>query len=106
MRPMKSRSRRYHVKSVKLEGTDTTKVDKSPMRDLKGGFFNEAYLADQVQGHKEALSEFERARGQFKEPFLDMDLYVEQTIPVLQAHLKMAAESEAARRRSKHGKSG
>jgi putative membrane protein len=76
-------------KSVKLEGTDTTKVDKSPMRDLKGGAFNEAYLADQVQGHKEALSEFERARGQFKsDP--DMDLYVEQSIPVLQAHLKMA----------------
>src|SRR3984957_5285877 len=76
-------------KSVKLEGTNTEKVDKSPMRDLKGGAFNEAYLADQVQGHKEALSEFQRARGQFKsDP--DMDLYVEQSIPVLQAHLKLA----------------
>ena len=76
-------------KSVKLEGTNTEKVDKSPMRDLKGGAFNEAYLADQVQGHKEALSEFQHARGQFKsDP--DMDLYVEQSIPVLQAHLKMA----------------
>lgn len=76
-------------KSVKLEGTDTTKVDKSPMRDLKGGAFNEAYLADQVQGHQEALREFEAARGQFKgDP--DMELYVQQTVPVLKAHLMMA----------------
>jgi putative membrane protein len=76
-------------KSVKLEGTDSTKVDKSPMRELKGGAFNEAYLADQVHGHEEALREFEAARGQFKgDP--DMELYVQQTVPVLQAHLKMA----------------
>ena len=76
-------------KSVKLEGTNTEKVDKNPMKDLKGGAFNEAYLADQVQGHEEALREFEGARGQFKgDP--DMELYVQQTVPVLQAHLKMA----------------
>ena len=76
-------------KSVKLEGTNSQKVDKSPLKDLKGGAFNEAYLSDQVMGHKEALSAFENARGQFKgDP--DMDLYVEQTVPVLQAHLKMA----------------
>lgn len=76
-------------KSIKLEGTDSTKVDKSPLKDLKGGAFNEAYLADQVQGHKEALSAFKSAQGQFRgDP--DMELYVQQTIPVLQAHLKMA----------------
>ena len=76
-------------KSVKLEGTNSDKVDKSPLRDLKGGAFNEAYLRDQVQGHQEALREFESARGQFKsDP--DMELYVQQTVPVLRAHLKMA----------------
>src|SRR5258707_172307 len=73
-------------KNVKLEGT---KVDKSPLRDLRGGAFNEAYIAEQVQGHWEALREFESARGQFKsDP--DMELYVQQTVPVLRAHLKMA----------------
>lgn len=75
-------------KSIKLEGT-TDKVEKSPLKDLKGGAFNEAYLGDQVKGHKEALSTFKSAQGQFKgDP--DMELYVQQTIPVLQAHLKMA----------------
>ena len=76
-------------KSVKLEGTDSTKVDKSPLRDLKGGAFNEAYIAEQVQDHQEALREFQSARGQFKGD-KDMELYVQQTVPVLQAHLKMA----------------
>jgi putative membrane protein len=76
-------------KSIKLEGTNTDKVEKSPLKDLKGGAFNEAYLGDQVKGHKEALSTFKSAQGQFKgDP--DMELYVQQTIPVLQAHLKMA----------------
>jgi putative membrane protein len=76
-------------KSIKLEGTDSEKVDKSPLRNLKGGAFNEAYLEDQVKGHKEALSVFERAKSQFRGD-RDMELYVDQTIPVLEAHLKMA----------------
>lgn len=76
-------------KSIKLEGTDTEKTKSNPMADLKGGAFNEAYLKEQVNGHKAALSAFKNARGTFKsDP--DMELYVEQTIPVLEAHLKMA----------------
>jgi putative membrane protein len=76
-------------KSIKLEGTNSEPVDKSPLKDLKGGAFNEAYLRDQVRGHKEALQAFEKARSQFRTD-ADMELYVQQTIPVLQAHLKMA----------------
>lgn len=76
-------------KSIKLEGTDTAKTKSNPMDDLKGGAFNDAYLEDQVNGHKDALSAFKSAKGTFKgDP--DMELYVEQTIPVLEAHLKMA----------------
>jgi putative membrane protein len=76
-------------KNIKLEGTNAEKVDHSPLKDLKGGAFDEAYLSDQVRGHKEALSVFEGAKGQFKaDP--DMELYIQQTIPVLQSHLKMA----------------
>ena len=40
--------------SVKLEGTETSKTKSNPMADLKGGAFNEAYLNDQVMGHKNA----------------------------------------------------
>jgi putative membrane protein len=79
-------------KSIKLESTNTDKVNN--LKDLKGGAFNEAYLSGQVQGHKEALGTFKSAQSQFKgDP--DMELYVQQTIPVLQAHLKMAENLKA-----------
>jgi putative membrane protein len=76
-------------KSIKLEGTNSDKVEKAPMKDLSGGAFNDAYLDEQIKGHKDALSMFESAKGNYKsDP--DMELYIEQTLPVLQAHLKMA----------------
>ena len=76
-------------KSIKLEGTNPDKVEKAPMKDLSGGAFNDAYLDEQIKGHKDALSMFESAKGNYKsDP--DMGLYIEQTLPVLQAHLKMA----------------
>jgi putative membrane protein len=76
-------------KSIKLEGTNSDKVEKAPIQDLSGGAFNDAYLDEQIKGHKEALSMFESAKGNYKsDP--DMELYIEQTLPVLQAHLKMA----------------
>jgi putative membrane protein len=96
-------------KSVKLEGTNKDKIDKSRLNDLSGGAFNEAYLTDQIQGHKKALRAFESARGQFRGDS-DMELYVQQTIPVLQAHLKMAENlkrqmSEASKENPANNKS-
>jgi len=76
-------------KGIKLEGTNPDKVEKAPMKDLSGGAFNDAYLDEQIKRHKDALSMFESAKGNYKsDP--DMELYIEQTLPVLQAHLKMA----------------
>jgi putative membrane protein len=76
-------------KSIKLEGTNPDKVQNGPMKDLTGGAFNDAYLDDQIKGHKEALNMFESAKGSYRsDP--DMELYIDQTLPVLQAHLKMA----------------
>src|SRR5216683_7425795 len=72
-------------KSIKLEGTDVNKTKTNPIADMKGGEFNEAYLKEQVTGHQDAISAFKSARGTFRgDP--DMELYVEQTIPVLEAH--------------------
>jgi putative membrane protein len=79
-------------KNVKLDSTNTDKVNN--LKDLKGGAFNETYLADQVQGHREALAMFKNAQSQFKgDP--DTSLYIQQTIPVLQAHLKLAENLKA-----------
>lgn len=73
-------------KSIKLEGT---KAVDDKLSNLKGGDFNAAYLNDQISGHHEALATFKNAKNEFKsDP--DMELYIDQTIPVLEAHLKMA----------------
>ena len=76
-------------KSIKLEGTNTDKVEKSSLKHLSGGAFNDAYLNDQIKGHKDALEMFKSAESNYRsDP--DMELYIQQTLPVLQAHLKMA----------------
>ena len=63
-------------KSIKLEGTNPDKVEKNSLKDLSGGAFNDAYLDDQIKGHKEALSMFESAKGSYaSDP--DMKLYIE-----------------------------
>lgn len=76
-------------RSVKLEGTDASKGEKSKLKDLNGGDFNAAYLDDQIAGHKEAISTFKTAQRDFKgDP--NVELYIQQTLPVLQAHLALA----------------
>jgi putative membrane protein len=76
-------------KGIKLEGTNPEKVEKNSLKNLSGGAFNDAYLDDQIQAHKEALNMFKSAEGSYRgDP--DMELYIQQTVPVLQAHLKMA----------------
>ena len=76
-------------KSVKLEGTDPKKAETNKLNSLNGGAFNEAYLDEQVNGHKDAVRTFETAQRQFKGN-RDMELYIQQTLPVLKAHLAMA----------------
>lgn len=65
--------------------------DKPKMRELanlKGIQFDKTFLADEVKDHQKALKEFRQARGQVQNPA--MKKYLDETIPVLQAHLEMA----------------
>lgn len=76
-------------RTVKLEGTHAEKGEKSKLKDLSGGDFNAAYLDDQISGHKAAISTFKSAEHGFKgDP--NVEIYIQQTLPVLQAHLAMA----------------
>jgi putative membrane protein len=77
-------------KNVKLN-TTPEKVDEDvkALDKLNGGAFNAAFLSDEIRDHEKALSEFKTARSQFGED-PDVRLYVDETIPVLEAHLKMA----------------
>jgi putative membrane protein len=77
-------------KNVKVEGTPGAIDEKKKnMENLNGGQFNEAFLKDAIEGHSQALSYFEGERAKFKgDP--DVYLYVQETIPVVRAHLEMA----------------
>ena len=77
-------------KNIKLEtrpqqaGKEEKALDK-----LDGGAFNAAFLRDEINDHEKALETFKNARNDFNED-PDVKLYIDQTIPVLKAHLEMA----------------
>jgi putative membrane protein len=59
------------------------------MENLKGAQFDSALLNGEVRDHEKALRFFEGEKGKFsRDP--NVALYVEETIPVLRAHLQMA----------------
>jgi putative membrane protein len=60
---------------------------KNKMDNLNGAAFNRAFLEHEAMDHRKALSTFEKARNHTDNR--DMKLYVDETIPVLQAHLEM-----------------
>ena len=72
--------------------TDTTAEADTKVKELDnldGGAFNEAFLKSEIADHEKAIALFEHARSAFAgDP--DMELYIGQTIPIMQAHLEMA----------------
>lgn len=77
-------------KNVKINGTPGW-IDQQEKRfeNLNGGAFNEAFLNDAIEDHSKALHFFEDEKGKFRsDP--DVYLYVQETIPVIRAHLEMA----------------
>jgi len=81
-------------KNVKLESVSSEVDQKVKTLDkLDGGAFNTAFLKDEVTDHEKALSSFKSARGHFRDD-PDVELYIDQTIPILKAHLEMAKNLE------------
>jgi putative membrane protein len=82
-------------KNVKLESVPSEIDQKVKALDkLDNGAFNYAFLRDEVADHEKALSSFKSACSEFKED-PDVQLYIDQTIPILKAHLEMAKNLES-----------
>jgi putative membrane protein len=82
-------------KNVKLESISSDVDHKVEALDkLDGGAFNTAFLKDEVTDHEKALSSFRSARSKFKDD-PDVELYIDETIPILRAHLEMAKNLES-----------
>ena len=76
-------------KNITLDSYEPNKAEEDKLDNLNGAQFNEAFLNANVRDHKNALAEFKEARASLgSDP--DMKVYIDQTIPVLESHLKMA----------------
>jgi predicted outer membrane protein len=75
--------------NVTLKSYKPNKAEQDRLDSLKGAQFNEAFLNASVRDHKEALSTFRKAKTEMAGD-LNAKVYIDQTIPVLESHLKMA----------------
>ena len=80
------------MNGVKLptEASATERNQKSELEKLSGAQLNDAYLRDELQGHKETISAFESEieHGENQEA----KNYAEQTLPTLQDHIRIAED--------------
>jgi putative membrane protein len=76
-------------KNITLDSYQPNKVEADRLENLKGAQFNDAFLKMDIRDHKEALSEFNTAKSNLSGDS-DVKVYIDQTIPVLESHLKMA----------------
>ena len=80
------------MNGVKLpaEESATERNEKSELQKLSDAQLNDAYLRDELQSHKEAISAFknEIEHGQNQEA----KNYAEQTLPTLQDHIRIAED--------------
>ena len=83
---------------TKLDGTHQSRIDK--FKSLKGAEFSSQYNLDQVSGHKDAVSLFERYAKGGDDPKLKE--WAEKTLPTLRHHLEMAQDMSAGKTVGKH----
>jgi putative membrane protein len=80
-----SRQKGVKIDPTPADADDNTKV----LEKLDGAAFNAAFLKDEISGHEEALDYLKQAQSEFSGD-RDAEIYIEQTIPIVKAHLEMA----------------
>jgi predicted outer membrane protein len=83
-------SRKITLKDYKKDDAANDQMSK-----LNGAKFNSAFLAMDVRDHNGAIETFKTARSTFKGD-RDIELYIDETLPVLKAHLEMAKTMQRA----------
>lgn len=83
--------------SLKITLKDYKKNDAAndKMSKLNGAEFNSAFFAMTVRDHNGAIETFKTARSTFKGD-RDVQLYIDETLPVLKAHLEMVKSMQRA----------
>ena len=75
--------------NVTLDSYKPNKIEQDRLDNLKGAEFNHEFLTANIRDHKKALATFKKAKVEMAgDP--NVKVYIDQTIPVLESHLKMA----------------
>ena len=77
----------------KVSAEHQAKIDQ--MTKMTGDAFDTAYAKGMVEDHEKTIAEFEKASGIAKNA--DLKKFVDDTLPTLRHHLKMAKEMQAAK---------
>jgi putative membrane protein len=77
----------------KVSAKHQATIDK--MSKMSGAEFDTAYVNAMVEDHEKVAAEFEKARGEVKNE--DLKKFIDDTLPVVKEHLKMAKEMQAAK---------
>ena len=81
-----------------MDSAHQSKIDK--LKSLNGADFSSTYNSDQVSGHKDAVSLFERYAKGGDDPKLKE--WAVKTLPNLRHHLEMAQDMSAGKTVGKH----
>lgn len=65
------------------------------MSKMSGDAFDAAYIKGMVEDHEKTVADFEAASGTAKNA--DLKKFIEDTLPVIKEHLKMAKEMQSAK---------
>src|SRR3954447_19958628 len=83
---------------TELDSSHQSKIDK--LKSLKGADFSSRYDSDQVSGHKDAVSLFERYAKSGENAKLKE--WADKTLPALRHHLEMAQDLAAGKTVGSH----
>jgi putative membrane protein len=77
----------------KVSAKHQAKIDK--MSKMSGDAFDAAYVKGMVEDHTTTVADFEKASGTVKNA--DLKKFIDDTLPVIKEHLKMAKEMQSAK---------
>lgn len=76
-------------KNINLNSDQANNNSNNGLNNLKGAEFNRKFLSMEIRDHQKALAMFQHAKAEFaNDP--DVRVYIDETIPILETHLKMA----------------
>jgi putative membrane protein len=77
---------------AKVNAKHQALIDK--LSKLSGAEFDKTYANDMVEGHENAVKQFEKAQAKVTQP--DLKKYIDEALPILKEHLDLAKKMKSS----------